>query len=85
MTSGGYVTENFKCTSSVALDISDSYKENHNGVSGLVRARGCGSADDALKVCALKIPTSTISCPDLYVELIVIKRKVRGLSSPSPR
>ena len=85
MASSGYVTENSECTSGVALDISDSYKENHNGVSGLVRGRVCGSADDALKVCALKVPTSTVSGPDLDVELVDNKRKVKDLCSPSPR
>ena len=83
MTGGGDVTEHFECTGGgVALDFGDCDEKNHDGVSGLVGAGSRSSADDALEVCAFKVPTSTIGGPDLHVESQSDVERGNSLSSP---
>lgn len=79
MAGRGDVAEHFECVGSVAFDVSDCYKENHDGVSGLVGAGDRAPADDALEVCAFKIPASTVGGPDLCFESTAGKRKGKRL------
>ncbi len=71
MTRGGHLTKHFECTRGIAFNVSDRDKENHDSVSGLFGAGSCGPADDALKVRAFKVPTSTVGGPDLCFESIL--------------
>lgn len=79
MTGRGDVAEYFECVGSVAFDVSDCNKENHDGVSGLVGAGVRAPADDALEVCAFKIPAGTVGGPDLCFQSAVGKRKAKRL------
>ena len=61
----GDVTEHLEGTGAVALDVGDCDEEDPDGGGGFVGAGSRGPADDALQVCALKIPASAIGGPDL--------------------
>ncbi len=66
MASGGDVPQDFECSRCVALDIGHGDKEYHDCVGGFVAAGGRSPADDALEVCAFKVPACTVGSPDLF-------------------
>lgn len=75
MTGSGDVTKNFERAGDIAPYVSDCHEENHDGVSRLSGIGGRGSADDALEVCAFKVPASAVGGPDLVLESMVGNRK----------
>ncbi len=66
MASGGDMPQDFECSRGVALDVSNGDKEYHDSIGGLVAAGGRSPANDALEVCAFKVPARTVGSPDLF-------------------
>lgn len=66
MAGGGDVTEHLERTGGIVLDVCNCHEENHDSISGLVGARSRGPADDALEICAFKVPTSAVGGPYLF-------------------
>ena len=65
MTGSGDMAHDFKCVRGIAFDISRGYEQDHNRFGRLISSGICGSADNALKVCAFKVPSSAVGSPDL--------------------
>ena len=68
MAGGGDVAQDFECVLGVPFNVSDCDKEDHDRIGGLIGIRGCCPTDDALEVCAFKVPAGAIRGPDLYFE-----------------
>ena len=84
VTGGWHLTQHFERARSITLDIGDGDEENHDGVGRLVRAGVRRAADNALEICAFKIPASAISGPDLFPASVVWnERCIGGVIIPS--
>lgn len=76
MTSSRDMTHDFECVWGVAFYISDRYKQDHNRVGRLVGGGVRSPADDALKVCAFKVPASAVGSPNLSFDSAAWKQEV---------
>ena len=69
--SGGDMTQDFERTRGIALDICDCYKENHDRVGRLVTAGVRRPANDALEVCAFKVPALITESQHFPLEVVL--------------